>query len=152
MRSVASDVAALIFSKVSLACAVPFSTVPRAVCGAADIGAPAGLEDAVLVVVSMMAIILGACRGLSGCDALRIRMSLELQRTEPLADPSASIEALTWGLNAAAQYARPKNRRKRDQIAARDCWFLLYNSAKAISKKRALRTDLWPAAKIVRAS
>src|SRR5690348_17344346 len=105
MRSVAPDVAALTFSKVSFACAVPFSTVSRTVCGAPDIDAAVGLGDALLVVVSMRIIILGACRGLSGCDALRIRMTWNCSRRSHF---WTSIETLMWRLNAAAQYASPK--------------------------------------------
>src|SRR5579862_8046730 len=117
MRSVASDVAALIFANVSLACAVPFSTVSRTVCGAADIGAPAGLEDEVLVVVSMMAIILGACRGLPDATPCASGSVCDHGQRSHLWTPAQSIEALMWRLNAAAQYDRPKNRQPYDADA-----------------------------------
>ena len=50
IRSVASAVAALIFSKASLACAVPFSAVARNACVASSLGELADFAVVVLVV------------------------------------------------------------------------------------------------------
>src|ERR1700691_35864 len=57
MRSVASDVAALIFSYASLACVVPVSAIARNACGVSVIGELVGFEAAVWVVVAMMSLV-----------------------------------------------------------------------------------------------